>query len=71
MSACKLKGIFPHYADINECEVNGGDCADGCENNIGSFTCTCSEGFQLAGDQVTCTGKNLSRVDPFSCIRYQ
>ena len=66
MGACKLKGVFS-YSDINECEVNGGGCTGGCENTVGSFKCTCSEGFQLAGDQVTCVGKCI-RIDLNSVI---
>ena len=55
------RAIFLH-SDINECEVNRGGCAGDCENSVGSFKCTCSEGFQLAGDQLNCIGKNLNRV---------
>ncbi|KAH8363559.1 hypothetical protein KR084_011635 [Drosophila pseudotakahashii] len=47
--------------DINECEVNGSKdlssnavCQQNCENTIGSFRCTCGEGYHLLEDQRSC-----------------
>lgn len=45
-------------ADINECEPNGTHNCDAnaqCNNTIGSFNCTCLQGF--SGDGVSCVGK--------------
>ncbi len=43
--------------DVNECTANTDNCHDNavCDNTIGSFTCTCNEGF--TGDGVSCNGK--------------
>ncbi len=35
--------------------LNTSGCSQGCMNNDGSFECTCSEGFALSSDGVTCT----------------
>ena len=44
-----------YYPDVNECEgVN--DCQQVCENTMGSYTCSCMEGFTLAEDGRNCTG---------------
>ena len=42
--------------DINECDqVN--DCHQECRNTVGSFICSCIEGFTLAEDGKNCTGQ--------------
>ncbi|XP_043647692.1 uncharacterized protein LOC122616340 isoform X2 [Drosophila teissieri] len=47
--------------DINECEVEGPEdldnnavCQQKCENTIGSFRCSCAEGYHLLEDQRSC-----------------
>ena len=45
--------------DINECETDG-RCAQTCTNTEGSFQCSCSTGFTLAGDGSNCNGNYLS-----------
>ncbi|XP_037720229.1 uncharacterized protein LOC119553717 isoform X2 [Drosophila subpulchrella] len=44
--------------DINECEMTGpedqGVCQQYCENTIGSFRCSCGEGYHLLEDQRGC-----------------
>ena len=43
--------------DVNECDLGQDNCdADAtCANTIGSFTCTCNEGY--TGSGVNCNGK--------------
>ena len=33
--------------DIDECELNLDNCEMGCINTIGSFRCSCYEGYEL------------------------
>ena len=43
--------------DINECLSNKGGCSQTCTNTIGSFVCSCQNGFVLDSDNLTCQGK--------------
>ena len=42
--------------DVNECLEGTDDCSDHalCSNTVGSFTCTCNDGYE--GDGKTCRG---------------
>ncbi len=42
------------FLDIDECRVSNGNCAQLCVNTRGSFTCTCTPGYQLGTDGRTC-----------------
>ena len=45
--------------DTNECGNANGGCEHYCNNTVGSFTCSCNTGFELAEDNLNCTGKEL------------
>lgn len=42
--------------DINECDMNPAICDSnaGCQNNVGSFSCTCNEGYSFDENTLTC-----------------
>ena len=45
-------------ADINECRNDPSPCDHTCNNTIGSFICSCFEGFRLnMKDNSTCNGE--------------
>lgn len=44
--------------DVNECETQR--CSQECANIYGSYHCYCRQGYQLAEDGHTCTGRQLS-----------
>ncbi|XP_013407943.1 uncharacterized protein LOC106171955 [Lingula anatina] len=44
--------------DVDECSINNGGCAQGCNNLPGSFRCECDSGYQLGQDGITCEDIN-------------
>lgn len=44
------------FTDINECLSNRGGCEQNCTNSMGSFQCSCNQGYSLSGDGFSCTG---------------
>ncbi len=58
---CRFTGSFLSL-DIDECAINTDNCHDDavCDNTIGSYTCTCNDGF--TGDGVSCNGKYLIQI---------
>ena len=47
--------------DVDECEEFN-DCQQMCNNTKGSYTCGCNEGFSLAENGRSCTGKMTVRT---------
>ena len=46
---------FPHnFSDVDECEVTNGGCDHNCKNLIGSYECSCDEGYVLLTDGKRC-----------------
>ena len=53
-----LKNDHNNYCtDINECDMENGDCDQVCMNTMGSFTCSCMMGYEINDDGMTCDGK--------------
>lgn len=49
--------FFHTVAEINEC-LNGTDnCEQICTNTLGSFVCSCNEGFELEENGFSCKRK--------------
>ncbi len=42
------------FSDINECNSNNGGCAQNCANTLGSFQCSCENGYTLAANGRAC-----------------
>ena len=47
------------FTDVNECEEKQQACNVNavCTNNIGSYRCTCHDGFYTTDDGATCIGR--------------
>ena len=41
--------------DINECEIGNGQCSHQCCNLVGSYKCSCPQGWILLDDERTCS----------------
>ena len=42
--------------DIDECVNNGSGCDHNCANLLGSYECSCRQGYSLAADGFSCNG---------------
>ena len=42
------------YIDIDECSSS--PCNHTCTNTVGSFVCSCNDGYELDDDGTTCNG---------------
>ena len=45
-----------YRVDIDECEENTDGCEYNCTNTMGSFICTCPDGFEVGSDDRSCVG---------------
>ena len=49
--------IFFSYTDVDECSRFLHDCQQICVNTLGSYNCSCNDGFILQNDTQSCVGK--------------
>ena len=47
---------FAINTDVNECSTGNGGCNQICSNSVGSFQCSCNQGFLLASNGFSCNG---------------
>ena len=48
------------FLDVDECEENIDNCSQNCNNTIGSYNCSCNEGYTLDSDDLhTCNGRDV------------
>jgi len=47
------------FSDVDECKSETAKCTQTCINNIGSFECSCNEGYELDEDGFTCRGDEV------------
>ena len=45
-------------ADLNECEVDPGQCEQVCVDTIAAYECSCWSGYRLENNSRNCSGKN-------------
>ena len=45
------------FSDINECLNNNGICSQNCINTIGSYHCSCGNGYTLHDNEHACDGE--------------
>ena len=48
--------------DVNECREGTDLCAQNCHNSIGSYVCTCVDGFIISIDGINCIGEIYSHM---------
>ena len=47
--------MHSYLLDIDECSEGVSGCSQICVNTIGSYTCSCQNGYKLSNDNHTCT----------------
>lgn len=47
------------FVDLDECVEGLHECQQVCENTFGSHRCSCSLGFQLSSNGMSCTGESF------------
>ena len=52
--------------DVDECSEGTSGCSQDCTNTVGSFTCSCFDGYLLDEDGKACNGR---RVDSFQFVK--
>ena len=59
------------YSDTDECEQGSDGCDHNCANTVGSYYCTCMDGYELDSDNHTCTGISYINLGQYfiKCIR--
>ena len=45
--------------DVDECTEGTHQCQQVCLNTVGSYTCSCNDGFMLSTDGRSCNGKSV------------
>ncbi len=70
------QNVIPFFAffviDIDECLENIAGCSDTCHNTIGSFYCTCIDGYELEFENGTkCLGQLARNCTCFKINNYQ
>lgn len=57
-------------SDVDECSRTSGICSNGvCENMMGSYQCTCNDGFKQTSQHTSCEGnKNLTFMFVFAAV---
>ena len=56
-------------ADIDECSEQSSGCQQNCTNTVGSFHCSCSGGYNLDTDGLSCTqGKLFNKVNMYDLV---
>ena len=63
-TALFIKLIKNHIiADVDECSEETDECTQNCDNTIGSYVCSCNDGFIIDVDRRTCDGEHF--IDKF------
>ena len=44
------------FIDVDECFMHVDDCDHNCNNTVGSYTCSCNDGYTLDEDGLQCNG---------------
>ena len=55
------------HTDVDECAEGLDGCDHNCTNTVGSYYCSCMDGYVLEADNHTCTG-NSTEYSLWVCV---
>ena len=59
-----IANVINHIiVDVDECSEGTNECTQNCNNTIGSYVCSCNDGFIIDVDRRTCDGEHF--IDKF------
>ncbi len=67
MTVAFIIELFPLPADNDECLANTDGCDQVCTNTIGSFQCSCIDGYTLSSDGRSCLDINECTAGTHNC----
>ena len=65
---CSATVVYSSYTslilvDIDECDEGIDGCEQICINTVGSYNCSCDPGYDLASNQLNCSGKMVIHIE--------
>ena len=60
ITLCIMETVHNYCIDVDECLMDNGGCVHVCNNEMGTFSCSCTTGYELQPDGITCTGENIN-----------
>ncbi len=60
-STLTIQVLWICYTDIAECLIGNGGCAHDCTEFLGSYACSCKDGYRLKNDSHLCEGSSTFR----------
>ena len=63
----RLISTLCYISDVNECQTEANNCKYQCKNLIGTFLCTCPDGFRKVGMEDECVDVNECAERPGVC----
>ena len=62
-----LSSVFPLIPDKDECTLEPDICGQNCSNTIGSYLCSCIDGYRLSiADQRSCDGEQNFNLELYN-----
>ena len=51
-----------YITDVDECKTSNGGCNHICNNTVGSYICSCHDGYSLVNNNLNCEGVHYNSL---------